>query len=211
MLSTFPLEWAAVIIGALADARVVRPVTTGVAGDVSPPGVPTAAVPWFPAAARGPAWTEDVVSAPGATLVPGSAERWLFEGDLVVVADSGGRWLFEGESMVVADPGAWRRLEDPVRGAADLVASVDPGGSEDDGGRAAVAGDGELRWPGAAAPARGGRDAFVESVDDTWVESPVEPAEPVVSAYDSGIEVIADPTPKATASAPMRPTLRELP
>ena len=37
---------------------------------------------------------------------------------------------------------------------------------------------------------------------------PVDPAEPVVSAAANGVDAIADPTPRATASAPTRPTYR---
>lgn len=37
---------------------------------------------------------------------------------------------------------------------------------------------------------------------------PVEPAAPVVSADATGIDATAQPTPKATASAPTRPTYR---
>jgi hypothetical protein len=56
------------------------------------------------------------------------------------------------------------------------------------------------------APARGPRGTLVDSPDDGWDWSPVEPAEPVVSAYDMGIAAIAEPTPNATARAPTRPT-----
>ncbi|MFN8071646.1 MAG: hypothetical protein U0R66_07540 [Mycobacterium sp.] len=54
-------------------------------------------------------------------------------------------------------------------------------------------------------PRRAGGDVAVPagSLAD-W--SLVEPAEPVVSAYASGIAVIAVPMPSATASAPTRPT-----
>ena len=38
------------------------------------------------------------------------------------------------------------------------------------------------------------------------VSEPVAPAEPVSSAYANGIEPRADPTPRATAKAPTRPT-----
>jgi hypothetical protein len=47
---------------------------------------------------------------------------------------------------------------------------------------------------------------LVDSPDDGCDWSPVDPAEPVVSAYDMGIAAIAEPTPNATARAPTRPT-----
>ena len=49
---------------------------------------------------------------------------------------------------------------------------------------------------------------FVAPVDDVEQASalPVEPADPVVSAKAAGIDTTAAPTPRATASAPTRPT-----
>ena len=40
---------------------------------------------------------------------------------------------------------------------------------------------------------------------------PVEPEEPVVSAAATGTDAIAEPTPRATANAPTRPTYRAYP
>ena len=44
--------------------------------------------------------------------------------------------------------------------------------------------------------------------EDSEAFAPVEPAEPVVSAKAIGIDPIAEPTPRATANAPIRPTYR---
>jgi len=44
--------------------------------------------------------------------------------------------------------------------------------------------------------------------EDSEAFAPVEPAEPVVSAKAIGIDPIAEPTPSATANAPIRPTYR---
>ena len=56
-----------------------------------------------------------------------------------------------------------------------------------------------------AAPRTG---AFVDDASPEDESAPVDPAEPVVSAAANGIDAIADPTPRATASAPTRPTYR---
>ena len=56
---------------------------------------------------------------------------------------------------------------------------------------------------------RAGALALVEEpadADEPEVPVPVDPAEPVVSAYASGIAARPEPTPRATASAPTRPT-----
>jgi hypothetical protein len=55
---------------------------------------------------------------------------------------------------------------------------------------------------------RAGAPALVDdpavAVDDD--SEPVDPADPVVSANATGIAAIPDPTPRATANAPTRPT-----
>ena len=56
--------------------------------------------------------------------------------------------------------------------------------------------------PRVAAPFEGA----LLSADDAAASEPAEPAEPVVSANAIGIAEIADPTPRASASAPTRPT-----
>ena len=48
-------------------------------------------------------------------------------------------------------------------------------------------------------------DDSADAADDP---SAVDPGEPVVSAAAIGTDAIAEPTPKATASAPTRPTNR---
>jgi hypothetical protein len=67
------------------------------------------------------------------------------------------------------------------------------------------------RVPGRAPP----RDTFVLGVfgagpevddDESETPEPDEPAEPVVSAKATGAAATAEPTPRATASAPTRPT-----
>lgn len=51
------------------------------------------------------------------------------------------------------------------------------------------------------------RDGRCGTAGDVAVDAkPVEPAEPVVSAKAVGTQAIADPTPRAIASAPTRPT-----
>ena len=53
--------------------------------------------------------------------------------------------------------------------------------------------------------------AFVDAdapADESSASEPVEPPEPVVSAAANGIDAIAEPTPRATARAPTRPTYR---
>ena len=82
----------------------------------------------------------------------------------------------------------------------------------------AAAGAEPLRGPGeppafsfeAEAPRPDRREGAVvlvepEEADDASV---LDPAEPVVSAKATGIDATADPTPRATASAPTRPTYR---
>jgi hypothetical protein len=46
---------------------------------------------------------------------------------------------------------------------------------------------------------------------DSAALEPVDPAEPVVSAAANGIAATAEPTPRATARAPTRPTYRAKP
>jgi hypothetical protein len=62
--------------------------------------------------------------------------------------------------------------------------------------------------PRARAVSRAG--TFVDAVCDPGRVSaalePVEPADPIVSANATGIAAAAEPTPKATANAPTRPT-----
>lgn len=62
------------------------------------------------------------------------------------------------------------------------------------------------------APREGPRDGVLVEAADTDRESaaaePLDPAEPVVSANASGTAAIAEPTPRANASAPTRPTYR---
>ena len=56
--------------------------------------------------------------------------------------------------------------------------------------------------------------AFVDAdapADESSALEPVEPAEPVVSAAANGTDTIAEPTPRATARAPTRPTYRAQP
>ncbi len=56
--------------------------------------------------------------------------------------------------------------------------------------------------------------AFVDAdapADESSALEPVEPAEPVVSAAANGTDTIAEPTPRATANAPTRPTYRAQP
>ena len=65
---------------------------------------------------------------------------------------------------------------------------------------------------GAALLERRGEASLVDAGEgpaDAW--SPVEPAEPVVSAYARGNALAAEPTPKATANAPTRPMQPEKP
>ena len=61
----------------------------------------------------------------------------------------------------------------------------------------------------------GPRDGVLGEVADTDGESdtaePVDPTEPDVSANANGTDAIAEPTPRATANAPTRPTYREYP
>jgi hypothetical protein len=45
-----------------------------------------------------------------------------------------------------------------------------------------------------------------EAPADESALDPVDPPEPVVSANANGIAAAAEPTPKATANAPTRPT-----
>jgi hypothetical protein len=51
------------------------------------------------------------------------------------------------------------------------------------------------------------REDLVESVGSPEAD-PTAPADPVLSAAASGIETTAEPTPSATASAPIRPMWR---
>ncbi|MFM9032701.1 MAG: hypothetical protein ACKOQ4_00125 [Mycobacterium sp.] len=44
--------------------------------------------------------------------------------------------------------------------------------------------------------------------DDAVESEPVDPPDPVVSANAAGIAATAEPTPRATAKAPTRPTYR---
>ena len=55
-------------------------------------------------------------------------------------------------------------------------------------------------------PERRGEVVFVEPADDADEASVLEPAEPAVSAKATGIDATAEPTPRAMASAPTRPT-----
>jgi hypothetical protein len=56
------------------------------------------------------------------------------------------------------------------------------------------------------------RDALVDGAsDESDSEDPVEPPEPRVSAYATGIDAAAAPIPNVTASAPTRPTYRAKP
>jgi hypothetical protein len=51
----------------------------------------------------------------------------------------------------------------------------------------------------------------VDVPEDESALDPVEPEEPVVSAAATGTDAIAEPTPRATANAPTRPTYRAYP
>lgn len=67
-----------------------------------------------------------------------------------------------------------------------------------------------------AAPRSARRDGTRALVDapldpDSAALDPVDPAEPVVSAAANGIAATAEPTPRATARAPTRPTYRAKP
>ena len=66
--------------------------------------------------------------------------------------------------------------------------------------------------PAEPAPARRGAAALVDAVDgpiEDW--SPVDPAEPVVSANANGTVATAEPIPNTTANTPTRPTYRDNP
>ena len=63
-----------------------------------------------------------------------------------------------------------------------------------------------LSLAGADAPWPERRDGDVDLVAPVEELSALEPAEPVVSAKAIGIDATADPTPRAIASAPTRPT-----
>ena len=77
------------------------------------------------------------------------------------------------------------------------------------GAEAPLRGDVELlesAFAGAGAPRPERRDGDVDfeaSADEAFA---LEPEDPVVSANATGIAATADPTPKAMASAPTRPT-----
>jgi hypothetical protein len=60
---------------------------------------------------------------------------------------------------------------------------------------------------------RAGTVALVDAAPDPGSAAldPVDPAEPVVSATANGIDATAEPTPRATARAPTRPTYRANP
>lgn len=75
--------------------------------------------------------------------------------------------------------------EPPLRGDAEVLAFS----------RA----DADAPWPER-------RDGEVDVVEPAEELSALEPAEPVVSANAIGIDATADPTPRAMASAPTRPT-----
>lgn len=86
------------------------------------------------------------------------------------------------------------RVDEPARSAAESARGAAPRSARRGGTRALVDADAD------AAPDPG--SAALE---------PVDPAEPVVSADANGIAATAEPTPRATARAPTRPTYRANP
>jgi hypothetical protein len=94
--------------------------------------------------------------------------------------------------------------------SADLLpgTDVEPNASEPDPRRLESTDDPPPEEP-LRAPDRADRaGAAVEDPDDDVPAEfdPVDPDDPVVSASANGTDEIADPTPRATASAPTRPT-----
>lgn len=76
----------------------------------------------------------------------------------------------------------------PLRGEAEsLLVSIDAVG---------------VPWP----ERRDGDGVLVERAEEDDEASALDPAEPVVSAKATGIDATAEPTPRAMASAPTRPT-----
>jgi hypothetical protein len=95
------------------------------------------------------------------------------------------RVVASGSGSCPRDP-----VDEPARSAAESARGAAPRSARRDGTRALV-------------------DAPPDP--DSAALDPVDPAEPVVSAAANGIAATADPTPRATARAPTRPTYRAKP
>jgi hypothetical protein len=97
------------------------------------------------------------------------------------------RVVASGSESCPRDP-----VDEPVRSAAESARGAAPRSTRRDGTRALV-------------------DVDAAPDPDSAALDPVDPAEPVVSAAANGIAATAEPTPRATASAPTRPTYRAKP
>jgi len=99
------------------------------------------------------------------------------------------RVVASGSGSCPRDP-----VDEPARSTAESARGAAPRSARRDGTRALV-------------------DADVDAPPDpdSAALDPVDPAEPVVSAAANGIAAIAEPTPRATARAPTRPTYRAKP
>ena len=97
------------------------------------------------------------------------------------------RVVASGSESCPRDP-----VDEPVRSAAESARGAAPRSARRDGTRALV-------------------DVDAAPDPDSAALDPVDPAEPVVSAAANGIAATAEPTPRATASAPTRPTYRAKP
>ena len=111
-------------------------------------------------------------------------------------------FLRRGTTVSAAPTGLWARARGPAPSPAADSAASDPEATE----------------PASAdprPPARGPRagEDFRDDDDDDEESAeldPLDPADPVVSANAIGSEPRPDPTPRATANAPTRPTCRVL-
>ena len=95
-------------------------------------------------------------------------------------------------------------MESPAEEVAELLSFAEPGSapaaeSVSDPGAESP----RVCLPGRDVPADG--DVF-EPSDGADEFAPVEPSDPVMSADATGIDATAQPTPRATANAPTRPT-----
>ena len=197
----------AVITGATAAGATDS--AAGIDGAESPPSASTGSMPDGGAAdvRFDDAVSEVPPSGPGSSLV------------LPAPADTTGPPRGSGSGTAPAPalrgvPGPLGRAAEPSPGdlsSADLLAGNDlePDAPESDPRRLESTGEPPPAEP-LRAPDRADRDDAddVEDPDDDVPAEfdPVDPDDPVVSANANGTDEIADPTPRATASAPTRPT-----
>ncbi|CAN1569131.1 hypothetical protein MCEMIE22_03122 [Mycobacteriaceae bacterium] len=189
--STGTSSTAAAGTGATTDS------TTGAVagiGDTSPAGTPD------PLPAAGPGI--DAGAPLDSVEMASDGEGIASERVVSAAAGPPSEFLRRGTPVSAAPTGLWARARGPAPSPAADSAASDPEATE----------------PASAdprPPARGPRagEDFRDDDDDDEESAeldPLDPADPVVSANAIGSEPRPDPTPRATANAPTRPTCRVL-